>query len=61
MTEERREPAQSAPPIVRVTIGRIEVRAELSSPKPRSASAPRAKSAAISLDDYLKQRGEGRR
>jgi hypothetical protein len=57
--DRRAEPA--AAPIVRVTIGRVEVRAELSQPKTRAASAPRAKSAAISLDDYLKQRGEGRR
>jgi hypothetical protein len=58
---DRRETAPAAAPIVRVTIGRIEVRAELSSPKPRTASATRTKSAATSLDDYLKQRSEGRR
>jgi hypothetical protein len=47
-------------PIVRVTIGRVEVRAEMGSPKTRPAAAPRAQ-AGLSLDDYLKQRVEGRR
>jgi hypothetical protein len=58
---DRREVASSAPPIVRVTIGRIEVRAELPSPKDRTPAAPRPKNSAISLDDYLKKRTEGRR
>jgi hypothetical protein len=56
-----REPVASEPPIVRVTIGRIEVKAEFASPKERTPAAHRPKSAAISLDDYLKQRAEGRR
>jgi hypothetical protein len=57
---ERRESADTAAPVVRVTIGRVEVRAELPSPKARAA-APRTRSATTSLDDYLKQRAEGRR
>jgi hypothetical protein len=58
--EERREAAAEAAPIVRVTIGRVEVRAELSAGKTRMA-APAKKSPSVSLDDYLKQRAEGRR
>ena len=60
MAEGRREAVAASAPIVRVTIGRVEVRAEMGSSKTRPAAAPRAK-AALSLDDYLKQRVEGRR
>jgi hypothetical protein len=60
MPVERRESADAAAPVVRVTIGRVEVRAELPPPKVRAA-APRTKPATTSLDDYLKQRAEGRR
>ncbi|SPE40614.1 hypothetical protein SBA3_3800007 [Candidatus Sulfopaludibacter sp. SbA3] len=58
---DRRSTAPAEPPVIRVTIGRVEVRAELSSPKTRHAGSPRSKPAALSLDDYLKQRSEGRR
>jgi hypothetical protein len=51
------------PPIVHVTIGRIEVRAMMDAPVPAravpapiSAAAPR-----LSLDQYLRERSEGRR
>jgi hypothetical protein len=60
MPIERRESLDAAAPVVRVTIGRVEVRAELPSPKARTA-APRTRPATTSLDDYLKQRAEGRR
>lgn len=60
-SQDRRATASSAPPIVRVTIGRIEVRAELPGTKDRTPSTQRSKNSAISLDDYLKQRTEGRR
>jgi hypothetical protein len=54
------EPLPS-PPTIRVTIGRVEVRAMLppKSPKPRTTPARRAP--ALSLDDYIKQRNEGQR
>ena len=49
----------SAAPTIQVTIGRIEVRATPPTPAtPRKASA---KPAAMSLEEYLKQRSEGRR
>jgi hypothetical protein len=53
-------PSRAAPEVVRVTIGRIDVRAELSAPNPRPAPR-RPEPARLSLDDYLKQRAEGRR
>ena len=48
------------PPVIRITIGRVDVRAIMPSPpveRPKSAP-PRS---ALSLDDYLKRRGEGGR
>jgi hypothetical protein len=49
----------SAAPTIQVTIGRIEVRA--TPPAPATPRKAPAKSAAMSLEDYLKQRSEGRR
>jgi len=46
-------------PVIRVTIGRVDVRAQFSSPA--AAPARHTRSAALSLDEYLKQRSEGRR
>jgi hypothetical protein len=55
------EPAakiREAPPI-RVTIGRVEVRAIMAPPaSPRAVRRPRP---ALSLEDYLKQREGGKR
>ena len=48
-------------PVIRVTIGRVDVRAQFSSPAPASTPARHARPAALSLDEYLKQRSEGRR
>ena len=54
-------PAEAAPPVIRVTIGRVDVRAEFPpAAAPRPAPARRA-APALSLDDYLKQRSEGKR
>jgi hypothetical protein len=47
-------------PVIRVTIGRIDVRAQFPAPAPAPA-ARHARPAAISLDEYLKQRSEGKR
>ena len=47
-------------PIVRVTIGRIEVRAEISAP-PTSSASVRPQRATLSLDQFLKQTGSGAR
>ncbi len=50
------------PPVIKVTIGRIEVRATASSQRaaPASARPPSRPRPALSLDDYLKQRGGSR-
>jgi hypothetical protein len=57
---ERRETPESAP-IIRVTIGRIDVRA-INAPAPQEArrAAPRP-APQLSLEDYLRQRSGGRR
>lgn len=55
----RRELAPAPAPIIRVTIGRVEVRA-ISSPAPRN-STPARPDSSPSLNEYLKQRSEGRR
>jgi len=46
------------PPTIQVSIGRIEVRATVASVPARK---PQGKSSAMSLDEYLAHRGEGRR
>lgn len=49
----------SAAPVIRVTIGRIDVRAEIASPP--TPAARRTRPSTLSLDQYLKQRsGVGR-
>jgi hypothetical protein len=50
--------APAAEPVIRVTIGRIEVRA--AAPAPPPAPAARPASPQLSLEDYLRRRGEGR-
>lgn len=50
--------APAAEPVIRVTIGRIEVRA--AAPAPPPAPAPRPAGPRLSLEDYLRRRGEGR-
>jgi hypothetical protein len=52
---------QSQAPAVRVVIGRIDVRAEFST-APTPAAPPRpARSSPLSLEEYLRQRREGKR
>lgn len=56
---------QAVPPVIRVTIGRIEVRAtqaqsERARPQPAAPSRPSLPQPALSLDAYLKQRGGSR-
>ena len=53
--------AAAQAPVVRVTIGRIEVRAQFPAPAAKRESPGRATPNGLSLDDYLKQRNEGRR
>jgi hypothetical protein len=49
----------AAPPVIRVSIGRIEVRAVMA---PAAKPAPAApKEQPLSLKDYLKERNERRR
>ncbi len=48
-------------PVIRITIGRIDVRAEFPAPASPPARARPAQAATLSLDEYLKQRQEGKR
>jgi hypothetical protein len=60
----RRDPARGREleaPVVRVSIGRIDVRAQFSAATPSPAPARNARPATLSLDEYLKQRREGKR
>ncbi|HEY3268732.1 MAG TPA: hypothetical protein VGM37_17585 [Armatimonadota bacterium] len=54
-------PAPSSSPAVRVTIGRVEVRAVLPPAPPAPPAAPASVDTRLSLDEYLKTRGEGQR
>lgn len=56
-----RPPAPPPAPTVQVTIGRVEVRAVTPPPQVQPRPAERRASARLSLDDYLRQRNEGRR
>jgi hypothetical protein len=51
--------AASTEPPVRITIGRVEVRAVF--PEPAARPAPSRSKPTVSLDDYLKQSGRGNR
>ncbi len=51
----------SQPPVIRVTIGRIEVRAVFPPAAAAPAAARKTVAAVLSLDDYLKQRSNGQR
>jgi len=48
-------------PVIRVSIGRIDVRAEFAAATPSPAPVRNNRPATLSLDEYLKQRSEGRR
>lgn len=52
---------RTSPPVIKISIGRVDVRAV----EPRPSRAPRADrsrpDAALTLDEYLKQRDEGKR
>ena len=50
-----------AVPTVRVTIGCIEVRAEMAAPAPARSAAARTRPAHVSLDQFLRQSGGGSR
>jgi hypothetical protein len=47
--------------VIRVTIGRIDVRAVFPPAAAAPAPARKTPAGALSLDDYLKQRSEGKR
>lgn len=53
--------ANAAPPIVQVTIGRIEVRAVTPSAPPAPRAPARPQGPALSLDEYLRRRNGGGR
>jgi hypothetical protein len=54
--------AAAQPPVIRVTIGRVEVRAVISPPiAPAPAAATSKESPKLSLEEYLKRSNGGRR
>jgi hypothetical protein len=56
-TRRRPSPEDPAgPPVVHVTIGRVEVRASPATPPPESVPAPEPVPSHLSLDDYLERR-----
>jgi hypothetical protein len=57
--ERERVAAAEQAPIVQIRIGRIEVRAI--SPAPVSPTRPAHRPPKLTLDDYLRQRNEGKR
>jgi hypothetical protein len=57
----RRAEFEHRAPIVRVTIGRIEVRAEIAAPAAAAPAARPLQVPTLTLDEYLKQRQEGKR
>jgi hypothetical protein len=58
----RQQPEADAPSVVRVTIGRVDVRAVMSpAPAAPPAQRPARKGPSLSLEDYLKERDGGRR
>lgn len=57
---QERSHAQTLPPTIKVTIGRIEVRA-VSTPPAQAPRQRRKQQPSLSLDDYLKQRAGGQR
>ena len=57
--EQPSRPADEQPPVVRITIGRVDVRAAALAPPPPDPPDPAAPR--ISLDDYLRQHSEGRK
>ncbi|MCL4849208.1 MAG: hypothetical protein KJ066_21855 [Acidobacteria bacterium] len=52
-------PPIASPPTIKVTIGRVEIRAEASAPP--SVATPRTTAATMGLDDYLSGRDRGER
>lgn len=59
-SDHRAIPTQQ-PPVVRVTIGRIDVRAQFSSPAQQVSATRHQRQPALSLEEYIKQRREGKR
>lgn len=59
--DQRETATEASSPTVRVTIGRVEVRAAPATPPPARRSSGAKPGPALSLDDYLKQRKGGRR
>jgi hypothetical protein len=60
---QRSQPSQdssSSAPVVRITIGRVDVRADFAASTPAPASR-RPRPSTLSLNEYLNQRGQGRR
>jgi hypothetical protein len=52
--------SQTSAPVIRVTIGRVDVRAEFPAPVSRPRPTP-AQPVPLSLEDYTRQRREGKR
>jgi hypothetical protein len=49
------------PPVIRINIGRVEVRAVIAPPAPPPPRPPARSGPSLSLEDYLKGRDEGKR
>jgi hypothetical protein len=55
-----REPGRETPPAIKITIGRVEVRAVMpEAPQPKPSPTPRT--VPLSLEEYLRQRSGGQR
>lgn len=61
LRRDRVEGPTAEPPVVRVTIGRIDVRAQFAAPAASPTPARRARPGALTVEEYLKQRSEGKR
>ncbi len=55
------QPMETTESVIRVTIGRVDVRAEFPAAASARPAARRRQAPALSLDDYLRQRNEGKR
>jgi hypothetical protein len=53
--------SEPEPPAIRVTIGRVEVRAAMPSAQPAARNTPARRNPVLSLDEYLKQLNTGKR
>jgi hypothetical protein len=58
---EKAKIAESQAPVIRVTIGRVDVRAQFPAGAVTQAPPRRKQASPLSLEEYARQRSEGRR